>query len=146
MPEEAYLVLQAIADEQRRPLADVIREALEEYAERHDHTLSFDVQRGGYRSEQSVSKQYFVIHNETSNPKFIRHVGTSREWVDVTRAMKGPLQRITRVDSPDGSIRLAILSRKTPSAERQQEILRETEEFIEADERFRAERREGKKL
>ena len=49
MPDSGYEALQAIADDERRVLADVIREALEEYVARKGKPTSFEVQRGGNR-------------------------------------------------------------------------------------------------
>lgn len=49
MPREAYDALQAIADQEGRLLADVIREALQEYTARKGYTVGFKVTRGGNR-------------------------------------------------------------------------------------------------
>lgn len=49
MPEDGYEALQAIAAKEKRVLADVIREALEEYTARKGHKVSFIVERGGNR-------------------------------------------------------------------------------------------------
>lgn len=49
MPDAGYEALQKIADDEKRLLADVIREALEEYTRRKGHEVSFKVQRGGNR-------------------------------------------------------------------------------------------------
>lgn len=49
MPDNGYEALQKIADDEKRLLADVIREALEEYARRKGQSVSFTVQRGGNR-------------------------------------------------------------------------------------------------
>ena len=53
MPAEGYEALQAIADDEKRLLASVIREALEEYTKRHGRAVSFEIERGGYRARKA---------------------------------------------------------------------------------------------
>ncbi|MBC7872016.1 MAG: hypothetical protein H7Y09_14315 [Chitinophagaceae bacterium] len=53
IPNEAYEVLHNIAKKERRLLADVIREALEEYTKNKGLEVSFEVDRGGYRPRKS---------------------------------------------------------------------------------------------
>lgn len=52
MPAPGYEALQGIADEEGRVLADVIREALEDYTERKGRKVSFAVKRGGDRRSE----------------------------------------------------------------------------------------------
>ena len=49
MPPEAYDALQELAQTQNRPMANVIREALEQYLKAHGYSVSFQVNRGGKR-------------------------------------------------------------------------------------------------
>lgn len=49
MPGEAYEALQVLAETQNRPMADIIREALQQYVRAHGHDVSFQVNRGGKR-------------------------------------------------------------------------------------------------
>ncbi len=49
IPEEAYAALVEIANREGKVLADVIREALEDYTERKDFKVSFKIKRGGNR-------------------------------------------------------------------------------------------------
>lgn len=49
MPGEAYEALQALAETQNRPMANVIREALQQYLQEHGYDVSFQVNRGGKR-------------------------------------------------------------------------------------------------
>jgi len=49
MPEEGYQALKLIAKRERRVLADIMREALEEYTKKKGVEASFEVERGGYR-------------------------------------------------------------------------------------------------
>jgi len=44
---EGYEALSQLAEEQKRPIANVIRDALQEYMQRHGRSVAFDVQRGG---------------------------------------------------------------------------------------------------
>lgn len=55
MPEEGYRALQAIAAKERRVFADVVREALEQYAASKGYAVSFDVPRGGPRRGQGAT-------------------------------------------------------------------------------------------
>lgn len=51
---EGYEALEAIAEEERRSIADVVRQAVEEYASRKGiQGVRFDVSRGGYRERKS---------------------------------------------------------------------------------------------
>lgn len=49
MPGEAYEALQTLAETQNRPMANVIREALQQYLQEHGYDVSFQVNRGGKR-------------------------------------------------------------------------------------------------
>lgn len=49
LSNEGHEALENIAEKERRPLADVVRQALEEYVEKHGIKVSFAVDRGGYR-------------------------------------------------------------------------------------------------
>lgn len=51
IPAAAYDELKGIADNERRGLSDLVRQALEEYAERQGVKLDMRVQRGGNRGE-----------------------------------------------------------------------------------------------
>jgi predicted CopG family antitoxin len=53
IPNDAYEALHTIAKAERRLLADVIREALENYTKSKGLEISFEVERGGYRPRKS---------------------------------------------------------------------------------------------
>lgn len=49
MSEEGYQAFHELADTDKRSLADVIREAMQEYLERRGKQANVSVSRGGYR-------------------------------------------------------------------------------------------------
>jgi len=57
MPEEGYQALKLIAKRERRVLADIMREALEEYTKKKGVEASFEVERGGYRPRNTNSSE-----------------------------------------------------------------------------------------
>lgn len=53
LPPQGYEVLELLAEEERRSIADVVRQALEEYVERKGKAgIRFDVDRGGKRARK----------------------------------------------------------------------------------------------
>ena len=46
MPADAYEILRQQADEERRPIADVVRQAIENYLRTQGYTIQIDVKRG----------------------------------------------------------------------------------------------------
>lgn len=55
LPEEGHQALHDIAKKQRRALADVVREALEEYMRSQGSEIDLSVERGGYRGKKRDS-------------------------------------------------------------------------------------------
>ena len=53
MPEEGYQALKLIAKQERRVLADVMREAFELYTKSKGVEATFEVDRGGYRPRKT---------------------------------------------------------------------------------------------
>lgn len=51
-PDEGYEALSELAREQKRPIANVIRDAIEEYLRAHGKDISLAVNRGGYRERK----------------------------------------------------------------------------------------------
>lgn len=51
---ESYDALKALAKEEHRPVADVVRQALEEYAKKKGRKITFTVDRGGNRREKNT--------------------------------------------------------------------------------------------
>lgn len=49
MSEDGYQAFHELADTDKRSLADVIREAMQEYLEKRGKRVSVGVSRGGYR-------------------------------------------------------------------------------------------------
>lgn len=49
LPEDGYAALEAIAADQRRDMAEVAREALEDYVRKQGHDVSFVLKKGGNR-------------------------------------------------------------------------------------------------
>jgi predicted DNA-binding protein len=49
MPKAAYEQIKALADDERRPIADMVREALEQYARAKGREVDLRVERGGDR-------------------------------------------------------------------------------------------------
>lgn len=57
LPTEGYEALEALAKRERRPISDVVRQAIEEYAAKQGVTANFDVDRGGYRKRKSAGEE-----------------------------------------------------------------------------------------
>lgn len=55
MSSKGYTALSEVAAEQGRPMADVIREALENYLKEHGRDVSLGVDRGGFRGGRTES-------------------------------------------------------------------------------------------
>jgi predicted DNA-binding protein len=56
MSHESYDALTAVAKEEGRLLADVIREAIEGYLKAKGHSVSTAVDRGGYRPRKEAKE------------------------------------------------------------------------------------------
>lgn len=56
LPENGVNVLEAIAKKEDKPLAAVVRLALEEYANKRGYDVSFTVDHGGYRDREKSDK------------------------------------------------------------------------------------------
>ena len=53
LPEQGYNDLEGMAETERRPMSDMFREALEEYAKRkHKKSINLRVQHGGKRKRK----------------------------------------------------------------------------------------------
>lgn len=57
MSAKGYGALSEVAAEQGRPMADVIREALENYLKEHNRDVSLAVDRGGFRGGKTESTE-----------------------------------------------------------------------------------------
>lgn len=54
LPEQGYSELEDLAEIERRPMSDMFREALEEYAKRrHKKNINLRVQHGGKRKRKA---------------------------------------------------------------------------------------------
>lgn len=56
VPSETYKALADLAAKQNRPMANVIREAIEAYLRQHGYTVSLEVNRGGARRRSGDGK------------------------------------------------------------------------------------------
>lgn len=54
LSEAGYDALEQVADIEQRPLANVVRQALEEYVAKHGIKADFRVDRGGYRGRKTA--------------------------------------------------------------------------------------------
>lgn len=52
LPENGVSVLEEIAKKEDKPLASIVRLALEEYAAKKGYNISFTVDHGGYRKRE----------------------------------------------------------------------------------------------
>lgn len=57
LPIEGYETLEALAKRERRPISDVVRQALEEYATKQGMSTDFSVDRGGYRERKTAKDE-----------------------------------------------------------------------------------------
>lgn len=53
---DGYAALSDLAEQQGRPMANLIRSALAEYLKKHGVDVSLDVEHGGYRERRSEGR------------------------------------------------------------------------------------------